>query len=531
MRTSVSVASGTASRTSSRVMPARHAVASDGVSSRPSRTTKTLEPVPSLSRPRRRRRSPRWRRPRGPGPGPRRSRRRTSTSPRPARRVGLRVKGTVATGAAAGHTAGRPRRPAARWPRRCRARCRAGPGPPVTVSRSRPRRPPPPRRREITAVQAERELVVGQPDVEGKGRRRGPQAAEVAGEGEGRPVDHLHRLEHAVAHRQPVIGDRHPGVHGRSHHTVEPTPGRHGRNPRVSPCTSSSPMSRRRSARSSATSPRPRSRPHAEAWDRDHTFPVDVVLAMGELGPVRHPLPRGVRRRRRRPHHALHRHRGARPGRPVDGHHPRGRRRPRRQPDLPRSAPRSRSSAGCPTCAPAGRSAASASPSPRPGSDAGGTRTTAPCSTRPPASGSSTARRRSSPTRAPTSRRSSPSPPAPTAGGGGEISTIIVPAGTPGLRGAAAVPEDGLARLRHPRADLRRLPRARGQPARRAGPGLRPVPRRSSTTAASPSPPWPSACIQACLEHCVAVRQGPQRLRQAHRRQPGASPSSAPTWP
>src|SRR5438270_9931700 len=24
--------------------------------------------------------------------------------------------------------------------------------------------------------------------------------------------------------------------------------------------------------------------PHAEAWDRDHTFPVDVVLAMGELG-------------------------------------------------------------------------------------------------------------------------------------------------------------------------------------------------------------------------------------------------------
>src|SRR5262245_20592727 len=24
--------------------------------------------------------------------------------------------------------------------------------------------------------------------------------------------------------------------------------------------------------------------PHAEAWDRDHTFPVDTVLAMGELG-------------------------------------------------------------------------------------------------------------------------------------------------------------------------------------------------------------------------------------------------------
>ncbi len=24
--------------------------------------------------------------------------------------------------------------------------------------------------------------------------------------------------------------------------------------------------------------------PHAEAWDRDHTFPTDVVRAMGDLG-------------------------------------------------------------------------------------------------------------------------------------------------------------------------------------------------------------------------------------------------------
>ncbi len=38
--------------------------------------------------------------------------------------------------------------------------------------------------------------------------------------------------------------------------------------------------------------------PYAEAWDRDHTFPVDTVLAMGELGPVRHPVPGAVRRRR-----------------------------------------------------------------------------------------------------------------------------------------------------------------------------------------------------------------------------------------
>ena len=33
-----------------------------------------------------------------------------------------------------------------------------------------------------------------------------------------------------------------------------------------------------------ASSPRPRSRPHAAQWDRDHHFPVDVVRAMGDLG-------------------------------------------------------------------------------------------------------------------------------------------------------------------------------------------------------------------------------------------------------
>ena len=55
----------------------------------------------------------------------------------------------------------------------------------------------------------------------------------------------------------------------------------------------------------------------------------------GRARAVRHPVPGGVRRRRRRPHDAVHRHRGAGPGRPLDGHHPRGGRRPRRQPDPP----------------------------------------------------------------------------------------------------------------------------------------------------------------------------------------------------
>src|SRR3954467_5518680 len=31
--------------------------------------------------------------------------------------------------------------------------------------------------------------------------------------------------------------------------------------------------------------------PHAETWDRDHTFPVDAVLAMGELGLFGLPFP------------------------------------------------------------------------------------------------------------------------------------------------------------------------------------------------------------------------------------------------
>ena len=31
--------------------------------------------------------------------------------------------------------------------------------------------------------------------------------------------------------------------------------------------------------------------PHAEEWDRDHTFPVDTVRAMGELGLFGLPFP------------------------------------------------------------------------------------------------------------------------------------------------------------------------------------------------------------------------------------------------
>ena len=60
--------------------------------------------------------------------------------------------------------------------------------------------------------------------------------------------------------------------------------------------------------------------------------------------------------------------------------------------------------------------------------------------------------------------------------------------GTPGFAVHAAVPQDGLARLRHARARVRRLPRSRGPPARRARRGLQDRSCASSTTAASRSP-------------------------------------------
>ena len=61
--------------------------------------------------------------------------------------------------------------------------------------------------------------------------------------------------------------------------------------------------------------------PHAERWDRDHVFPVEVVAAMGELGLFGIPFPDGVRRGRSRPRVAVRGHRGVGPGGPVDGHH------------------------------------------------------------------------------------------------------------------------------------------------------------------------------------------------------------------
>ena len=71
-----------------------------------------------------------------------------------------------------------------------------------------------------------------------------------------------------------------------------------------------------------------------------------------------------------------------------------------------------------------------------------------------------------------------------------EISTLMVPTRHAGLRGRAGVRQAGLARLRHPSADLHRRGGSRRSSARRAGQGLRASSCPSSTTAGWPSPPW-----------------------------------------
>ena len=60
--------------------------------------------------------------------------------------------------------------------------------------------------------------------------------------------------------------------------------------------------------------------------------------------------------------------------------------------------------------------------------------------------------------------------------GPGEISAIVVPAGTPGLTVRTAVPQDGMARVRHARSVVQRMPCPRGEPSGRPRSRLRPVP-------------------------------------------------------
>ncbi len=96
------------------------------------------------------------------------------------------------------------------------------------------------------------------------------------------------------------------------------------------------------------------------------------------------------------------------------------------------------------------------------------------------------------------------------------------------LHRRAGLRQARLARLRHPPADLHRRPRPGGQPARRAGPRLRPVPRhprrrpgrhRGARGRLHPGLP----------RHVRAVRRGAHHVRRTHRRPSRASPSRSPT--
>ena len=89
----------------------------------------------------------------------------------------------------------------------------------------------------------------------------------------------------------------------------------------------------------------------------------------------------------------------------------------------------------------------------------------------------------------------------------------------PGLRAGRAVPQDGVERVRHAAAELRRLPRARGEPARPARRGLQAVPahprHRPHRRRRDGRRPRPGRAGRG-----AEVRQGAQGVRQADREVP-----------
>ena len=102
------------------------------------------------------------------------------------------------------------------------------------------------------------------------------------------------------------------------------------------------------------------------------------------------------------------------------------------------------------------------------------------------------------------------------------------PRGRPASTVQPPVPEDGLARLGHPRAVLRRLPGPGREPPGRAGPGLRQLPRhprrrphrhRRPGRRGDPGLPGPVGRLRRDRQ--------PSDARSAPTRQ---SPSAAPTW-
>ena len=98
-----------------------------------------------------------------------------------------------------------------------------------------------------------------------------------------------------------------------------------------------------------------------------------------------------------------------------------------------------------------------------------------------------------------------------------------------GLRDLGADAEDGLARLRHARALLRGLPRARGEPARAARRRASGSSSRSSTAGGSPWRRWASGWRRAPTTWRAPTRPSGS---SSGSRSPGSRPSSSPspTW-
>ena len=124
-------------------------------------------------------------------------------------------------------------------------------------------------------------------------------------------------------------------------------------------------------------------------------------------------------------------------------------------------------------------------------------------------------------------RRASRSPPR--TGEAEEISNIIVAQRHARLRAGRAVPQDGLERVRHAPADVHRMPRSGGEPARPARAAASSSSCTSSTSAASASRRWASGSRRARWTRRWRTRRSGARSASRSPSSRRSRPSS-PTW-